>query len=52
MTDSNKYTNMSIDWETDSIWKRVYEAKEITDNADNDKEEELPTKCLININDL
>ena len=54
MTDSNKYTNMSIDWETDSIWKRVYEPKEITDNADNDndKEEELPTKCLININDL
>jgi len=52
MTDSNKYTNMSIDWETDSIWKRVYEPKEITDNADNDKEEELPKKCLININDL
>jgi superfamily II DNA or RNA helicase len=52
MTDSKKYTDMMLDWETDTTWKRVYEPKEITDNADNDKEEELPTKCLININDL
>jgi len=55
MTDSKKYTDMMLDWETDTTWKHVYEPKEITDNADNvdnDKEEELPTKCLININDL
>jgi superfamily II DNA or RNA helicase len=26
--DSNKYTNMSIDWDADTTWKRIYEPKD------------------------
>jgi superfamily II DNA or RNA helicase len=52
MTDSKKYTNMLIDWEIDTTWKRVYEPKETVDGGEDD-EEEIPVvrKCLINIAD-
>ena len=52
MTDSKKYTNMMLDWETDTTWKRVYEPKEKVD--ENEDEEDIPIvrKCLINIENL
>lgn len=51
MIDSKKYTNMMLDWETDTTWKHVYEPKERVD--ENEDEEEIPIvrKCLINIED-
>ena len=62
MTDSKKYTDMMLDWETDTTWKRVYEPKEIVyggedeggnGNGEDDDEGEIPVvrKCLINIED-
>ena len=60
MTDSKKYTDMMLDWETDTTWKRVYEPKEIVDgdgdecgNGEDDEDGEIPVvrKCLINIED-
>ena len=52
MIDSKKYTNMMLDWETDTTWKHVYEPKERVD--ENEDEEEIPIvrKCLINIENL
>lgn len=52
MIDSKKYTNMMLDWETDTTWKHVYEPKEKVD--ENEDEEDIPIvrKCLINIEDL
>jgi superfamily II DNA or RNA helicase len=52
MTDSKKYTDMMLDWETDTTWKRVYEPKEIVDGGGED-EEDIPVvrKCLINVED-
>jgi len=52
MIDSKKYTNMMLDWETDTTWKRVYEPKEKVD--ENEDEEDIPIvrKCLINIENL
>jgi superfamily II DNA or RNA helicase len=47
--DSNKYTNMSIDWNADTTWKRVYEPKD--SSPEQEKEETvLPFggTCLIN----
>jgi superfamily II DNA or RNA helicase len=54
--DSIQYTNMSIDWDTDREWKRVFEPK--IQGIENEKEEEdeelihkpIIGKCLININ--
>jgi superfamily II DNA or RNA helicase len=54
-TDSNKYTNMALDWDTDTTWKRVYEPKQITegdDNAVEDNEKLSSCKCLINVGTL
>jgi hypothetical protein len=52
MTDSKKYTDMMLDWETDTTWKRVYEPKEIVDGGGED-DDEIPVvrKCLINVED-
>ena len=52
MIDSKKYTNMMLDWETDTTWKHVYEPKEKVD--ENEDEEDIPIvrKCLINIENL
>ena len=53
---STNYTNMLLDWENDTTWKRVYEPK-INDNNDNDNDNDndnndMQRTCLININDL
>jgi superfamily II DNA or RNA helicase len=54
---STNYTNMLLDWENDTTWKRVYEPK-INDNNDNDNNDndndnnDMQRTCLININDL
>jgi len=52
--DSIKYTNMSIDWQSDITWKRVFEPKSGTTNAEVFDSEEtiLPFggKCLLDIN--
>jgi len=54
MIDSNKYTNMSIDWETDKTWKNIYEPKNKndTDDKEDNNQDELPRKCLINFDNL
>ena len=60
MIDSTKYTNMSIDWNNDTTWKRVYEPKNNNveelnenDNDDDDDENTLQNKkCLIDISKL
>ena len=47
--DSNKYSNMSIDWDADTTWKRVYEPKD-SSSAPEKEETVLPFggTCLIN----
>jgi superfamily II DNA or RNA helicase len=47
--DSNKYSNMSIDWDADTTWKRIYEPKD-SSCAPEKEETVLPFggKCLIN----
>jgi superfamily II DNA or RNA helicase len=57
--DSQKYKNMSIDWETDQTWKRLFEPKNgsnkrFQDDSDSDKDHsntiehsDEPRKCLI-----
>jgi superfamily II DNA or RNA helicase len=53
--DSIQYTNMLLDWDTDTTWKRVYEPKQITegdDNAVEDNEKLSSCKCLINVGTL
>ena len=58
MIDSTKYTNMSIDWNNDTTWKRVYEPKnnnveELNDDDDDDDENTLQNKkCFIDISKL
>lgn len=52
MTDSKKYTNMMLDWETDTTWKRVYEPKERVDGDEDEEEIPIVRKCLINIEDF
>jgi superfamily II DNA or RNA helicase len=54
--DSIQYTNMSIDWDTDKSWKRVFEPKsQGLEKEEDEVDEELIHKpiigkCLININ--
>jgi len=56
---SLEYGGMSIDWETDTVWKRVYEPKPkeggsgdcIVDDMD-DEEKPPPAKCLLNLADF
>ena len=54
--DSIQYINMSIDWDTDKTWKRVFEPKGQGTKEENEEEDEELTnkpiigKCLININ--
>ena len=59
ITDSNKYTNMALDWDTDTTWKRVYEPKQITEGGDNaynepdeNNEKTYQGTCLINFGTL
>ena len=53
---SNKYTNMKLDWETDILWRRVFDPKNTNRNTSNtntnepEEEEEKINKCLIDIN--
>jgi superfamily II DNA or RNA helicase len=53
---SNKYTNMKLDWETETLWRRVFDPKNTNRNTDsvnnnNEEENEIPVKkCLIDIN--
>ena len=51
---SNKYTNMKLDWETDILWRRVFDPKNTNLNVssinnDEDSEKKIQ-KCLIDIN--
>jgi superfamily II DNA or RNA helicase len=58
--DSDKYTNMMIDWEEDKTWKRVYEPSDKTkclNPSDEDEDEKNPTTifggvCKIDIRSL
>jgi len=58
--DSNKYTNMMIDWEEDKTWKRVYEPSDKTkclNPSDEDEDDKNPTTvfggvCKIDISKL
>ena len=56
--DSKAYTNMSIDWDTDKTWKRVFEPiQSATVSTCLDETEELKSslltkKCLISIDNL
>lgn len=54
--ESDKYTNMSLDWNEDATWKRVYEPndKNVCKTASEDHEDEKSAqktneKCLIKI---
>jgi len=56
-TDSKKYTNMMVDWETDPIWKHVFDPKKNGDAVADEVEE--PSKksafigsCLINVDGM
>ncbi len=51
MTDSKKYTDMMLDWETDTTWKHVYEPKETVDGGEDEEDIPVVRKCLINIED-
>jgi superfamily II DNA or RNA helicase len=60
-THSNIYSTMSIDWDRDMSWKKVFEPKEIkaSDSEDSEKEENILDKkpniigkCLISLDDL
>ena len=49
--DSSRYTNMSIDWSTDTSWKRVFDPKE--SGAPEEKEDLVMPfggKCLVDFN--
>jgi superfamily II DNA or RNA helicase len=49
--DSSRYTNMSIDWTTDTSWKRVFDPKE--SGAPEEKEDLVMPfggKCLVDFN--
>jgi superfamily II DNA or RNA helicase len=58
--DSDKYTNMMIDWEEDKTWKRVYEPSDKTkclNPSDEDEDEKNPITifggvCKIDIRSL
>lgn len=54
--DGKHYTNMSIDWKDDTLWKRVFEPNVFTTTKDSDDENDGPVKtigtCLINIEGL
>lgn len=62
--DSTKYTSMSIDWNKDLTWKRVFEPSATTtvcsNDDDDDNTDEMtdsgskapPRKCLIDVNFL
>jgi len=52
MTDSKKYTDMMLDWETDTTWKHVYEPKEREDEDEDEENIPIVRKCLINIENL
>ena len=64
--DSTQYKGMSIDWETDKTWRRVFEPKPMTTIggiggtaclADSDGDDDIPEKplasrkCMINIDE-
>jgi superfamily II DNA or RNA helicase len=53
--DSKKYTGMTVDWDTDTLWKRSFDPKitgieKTSDDEDDIKPaSQLPAKCMINI---
>jgi len=56
-TDSKKYTNMMVDWDTDPTWKHVFDPKKNGNGAADEAEE--PSKksafigsCLINVDGM
>lgn len=50
--DSDKYTDMLLDWETDTTWKRVYEPKTCLSSIDDEEPEQKSLgKCLIQLED-
>jgi len=50
--DSKKYTGMTVDWDTDTLWKRSFEPKITGTEKTSDDEDDirpLPAQCMINI---
>jgi len=59
--DSTKYASMSLNWSTDTTWKRIFEPSVATgqfpdnddaDADDNDEQPVAPRKCLIQLDNL
>jgi hypothetical protein len=52
--DSNKYTNMSLDWKTDKTWTHVFEPKKMNEETPKSlNDEDAPIrKCLISLDNL
>lgn len=51
-TDSNKYTNMCLDWKTDKTWTRVFEPKKMNEETPKCLEDAPIRKCLIQLDNL
>jgi superfamily II DNA or RNA helicase len=52
---SSEYKGMSLDWETDSTWKRVFEPKATEVGQEEDSDEVaavVPKKCMLNLSDF
>jgi superfamily II DNA or RNA helicase len=53
--DSKKYTGMTVDWDTDTLWKRSFDPKITGTEKTSDDEDDirpcsqLPAQCMINI---
>ena len=52
--DSRKYTNMSLDWDNDKTWTRVFEPKKMNEETPKSlNDEDTPIrKCLIQLDNL
>jgi superfamily II DNA or RNA helicase len=46
---SSEYGGMSLDWETDTTWKRVFEPKTSPEETCELDEEDKPKKCMFNL---
>jgi len=51
-TDSNKYTNMCLDWDNDKTWTHVFEPKKMNEETPKCLEDAPIRKCLIQLDNL
>jgi superfamily II DNA or RNA helicase len=51
-TDSNKYTNMCLDWDNDKTWTHVFEPKKMNEETPKCLEDAQIRKCLIQLDNL